>query len=44
MHRKVVPDIVSQQKIELLPAATTVRVTLAGPYLMLVDPVPGVWG
>lgn len=25
MHRKVVPDIVSQQKIELLPAATTVR-------------------
>ncbi|GAB4373396.1 MAG: CBS domain-containing protein [Kiloniellaceae bacterium] len=25
MHRKVVPDIVSQQKIELLSAATTVR-------------------
>jgi CBS domain-containing protein len=25
MHRKVVPDIVSQQKIELLPASTTVR-------------------
>lgn len=26
MHRKVVPDIVNQQKIELLPASTTVRV------------------
>lgn len=25
MHRKVVPDIVSEQKIELLPASTTVR-------------------
>ena len=25
MHRKVVPDIVDQQKIELLPARTTVR-------------------
>ncbi|MGD1877171.1 MAG: cyclic nucleotide-binding/CBS domain-containing protein [Kiloniellaceae bacterium] len=25
MHRKVVPDIVDQQKIELLPATTTVR-------------------
>src|SRR3546814_15079680 len=25
MHRKVVPDIVSQQKIELLSASTTVR-------------------
>ena len=25
MHRKVVPDIVDQQKIELLPASTTVR-------------------
>ena len=25
MHRKVVPDIVSHQKIELLPASTTVR-------------------
>lgn len=25
MHRKVVPDIVNQQKIELLPASTTVR-------------------
>ena len=25
MHRKVVPDIVSEQKIELLSAATTVR-------------------
>jgi CBS domain-containing protein len=25
MHRKVVPDIVHQQKIELLPATTTVR-------------------
>jgi CBS domain-containing protein len=25
MHRKVVPDIVSQQKIELRPASTTVR-------------------
>jgi CBS domain-containing protein len=25
MHRKVVPDIVSEQKIELLPATTTVR-------------------
>ena len=26
MHRKVVPDIVNQQKIELLSASTTVRV------------------
>jgi len=26
MHRKVVPDIVNQQKIELLPVSTTVRV------------------
>ncbi len=25
MHRRVVPDIVSQQKIELLPSSTTVR-------------------
>jgi len=25
MHRKVVPDIVDQQKIELLPSSTTVR-------------------
>lgn len=25
MHRKVVPDIVHQQKIELLPSGTTVR-------------------
>jgi CBS domain-containing protein len=25
MHRKVVPDIVNQQKIQLLPASTTVR-------------------
>lgn len=25
MHRKVVPDIVNEQKIELLPASTTVR-------------------
>jgi CBS domain-containing protein len=25
MHRKVVPDIVHQQRIELLPASTTVR-------------------
>lgn len=25
MHRKVVPDIVAQQKIELLPASSTVR-------------------
>lgn len=25
MHRKVVPDIVNQQKIELLPASTMVR-------------------
>src|SRR3546814_5040377 len=25
MHRKVVPDIVHQQKIELLPASTTIR-------------------
>lgn len=25
MHRKVVPDIVSKQKIELLPVTTTVR-------------------
>ena len=25
MHRKVVPDIVDQQRIELLPAGTTVR-------------------
>lgn len=25
MHRKVVPDIVNEQRIELLPASTTVR-------------------
>ena len=25
MHRKVVPDIVNEQRIELLPAGTTVR-------------------